>query len=244
LVAPDISFFKKEFLDKNDLVEYFDVNQPAIFFGARYASNVINNHNSYKIVLPSTPYDYPSITNYDKTIFICSDQYYLPEGVTRKSLTPRIKNYDIFKPSVLGDKIYTYTGFKNGWDLNSDLIKEIQKNIDFEIITTNHLNIQDYYEINYLKTNFYDKCFLGINLTNGNGLGTAIELGLMGRKTIFKNVIENPIQRIEFPNFLSYDNIEDIIKIISDESCKIGTFQESIDAHNVNDDWLYLDFYI
>ena len=93
---------------------------------------------------------YPNITNYDKTIFICSDKYSLPKGVIRKSLTPKIKNYDIFKPSVMGDKIYTYSGFKNGWNLYSDIIKEIQKNINFEIITTNHLNIEDYYNINYL----------------------------------------------------------------------------------------------
>lgn len=244
LVAPDISFFKNDFLSKNNLVEYFDVNQPCIFFGARYASNVINNHNSYKIILPHSPYDYPSITNYDKTIFICSDNYSLPEGVKRKSLIPEIKDYSIFKPSVMGDKIYTYSGFKNGWNLYSDTIKEIQKNINFEIITTNHLDIKDYYEINYLKTNFYDKCFCGINLSPGRGLATAIELGLMGRKTIFKNNMNNPIQRLDFPNFISYDNIQDIIKIISDESCKIGTLQDPIDAHNVGDDWLYLDFYL
>ena len=56
--------------------------------------------------------------------------------------------------------------------------------------------------------------------------------------------MNNPIQRLDFPNFISYDNIQDIIKIISDESCKIGTLQDPIDAHNVGDDWLYLDFYL
>ena len=244
LVAPHISFFKKDFLDKNNLVEYFDINQPCIFFGAAHSSNSINNHNSYKIILPATPFDYPNISNYDKTIFICSDKYLLPEGTIRKSLTPEIKDYSLFKPSFMGDKIYTYSGFKNGWNLNSDFIKEIQKNINFEIITTNHLNIKDYHEINYLKTNFYDKSFLCINLTSGNGLSTAIELGLMGRKTIFKNSTHNAIQRLDFPNFISYDNIEDIIKIIEGESYKIGTIQDPINAHNIGEDWLDLDFYL
>jgi hypothetical protein len=244
LVAPPISYFKKNFLYQNNLVEYFDINQPCIFFGASHSSNAINNHNSYKIILPATPYDYPNISNYDKTIFICSDKYLLPEGTIRKSLTPKIKDYSLFKPSVMGDKIYTYSGFKNGWNLNSDLIKEIQKNIDFEIITTDHLNIKDYHEIDYLKTNFYDKSFLCINLTQGNGLSTAIELGLMGRKTIFKNSTHNSIQRLDFPNFISYNNIDDIIKIIKEESYKIGTIQDPIDAHNIGDDWLDLDFYL
>lgn len=38
LVAPHISFFKKDFLDKNNLVEYFDINQPCI---------LINNEISF-----------------------------------------------------------------------------------------------------------------------------------------------------------------------------------------------------
>ena len=37
---------------------------------------------------------------------------------------------------------------------------------------------------------------------------------------------------------------EDIIKIISDESKKIGTIQDPIDAHNVGDEWLNLDFWL
>jgi hypothetical protein len=49
---------------------------------------------------------------------------------------------------------------------------------------------------------------------------------------------------MEFPNFITYNNIEDIIKIISDESKKIGTIQDPIDAHNVGDEWLNLDFWL
>jgi hypothetical protein len=66
----------------------------------------------------------------------------------------------------------------------------------------------------------------------------------MGRKTIFKNSTHNSIQRLDFPNFISYNNIDDIIKIIKEESYKIGTIQDPIDAHNIGDDWLDLDFYL
>lgn len=244
-MAPSLEFFKKEFLNKYNLSEYHDTSKPVLFFGCTGNLEMINNHVGYKIILPAYPSDYPKITNYDKTIFICSDNYILPSNVIRKSITPEIKDYSLFKPNILGDKIYLYSGFKNGWNHTRPLLNEIQKNINYEIITTSHLDLKDYYDIRYLKENFYDKCFLNINLTEGFGLSTVIELGLMGRKTLFKPIVKNNIQRLEFNSFINYDNLEDVINIISDESKKIGTIQNSIKEHNViGDDWLYLDFYL
>ena len=242
-VAPSLKFFKDRFLKKYDLVEYNNPNEPAIFYGASEASYFINNHKSYKIILPSTPNDIPKIDDYTNTFLICSDNYKLPDHVIRKSITPRLKNYDIFKPNKLGDKIYFYSGFKDGWNLCNNLVNEIQKKINYEIITTNHTKINDYYDIEYLKSNFYDKSFLNINLTNGHGMSTVIELGLMGRKTIFKNPYENNFQRLEFESIISYDTLDDIISIINNESKKINTIQESIDVHNVDEEWLYIDYW-
>jgi len=242
-VGRSINFFKDNFLKKYELNEYYDIQKPAIFFGARESSNLINHHQGVKIILPATPDDYPNIDNYQNTFFICSDNYNLPKGVPRKSLTPEIKDYNMFTPNILGDKIYFYSGFKNGWDKNDPLVNEIQKQIDYEIITTSHQNIKDYYNISNLKSQFYDKCFLNLNLT-GNGLSTVIELGLMGRKTIFKPSNFNNIQRIEFPNFIYYNTLEDIFEIIKNESKKIGTIQPSINAHNVGDEWLDLDYWV
>ena len=66
----------------------------------------------------------------------------------------------------------------------------------------------------------------------------------MGRKTIFKSEYKNNIQRLEFPNFIDYSSIDDIIGIIDNESQKIGTIQPSINAHNVGDEWLNLNFWL
>jgi hypothetical protein len=243
-VAPSIKFFRNNFLSTNNLVDYYDDTEPAVFFGCGESSSIIRKHKGYKILLPCRPNDYPLITNYDKSLFICSDNYNLPENVIRKNITPRIKDYNDFKPVELGDKIYFYSGFKNGNNLVTEKINEIQKNINYEIITTNHNYLNDYYNIKDLKKDYYDKCFLNLNLTNGSGLATVIELGLMGRKTIFKNSHVNNIQRMDFPNFIDYNNIEDIIHIINEESKKIGTIQPQIDAHNVGEEWLDLDFWL
>lgn len=243
-VAPSIRFFKEGFLSHNNLIDYYDLDQPAIFFGAKESTHLINKHRGYKIILPCTPTDYPNIVDFNKTMFICSENYILPKNVIRKNITPKIKNYDIFEPNTLGDRIYFYSGFKNGWNKNHNLINEIQKKISFEIITTNHQHLNNYYDIQHLKSTYYDKCFLNINLSMGHGLSTTIELGLMGRKTIFNNTNKNNIQRIEFPNFITYGDFDSIIDIINNESKKIGTLQSAIDAHNIGDEWLNLNFWL
>lgn len=243
-VGDSIKFFKDGFLDKYNLTEYHDPYQPAIFFGGIECSSLLPNHKSWKIILPSHPKDFPIIKDYTKTIFICSDNYTLPDNVIRKSLTPSIKDYSMFKPNILGDKIYFYSGFCNGWNLTSPFLKDIQSRIGFEIITTQHSNLKDYYSMDYLKSNFYDNSFLNLNFS-GHGLASVIELGLMGRKTIFNPKVNNNIQRLEFTNnFINYENVEDIISIINIESEKIGTIQPSIDAHNIDDEWLDLDFWL
>lgn len=238
LVAPTLGFFKKGFLECNNLVDYYNENEPAIFFGARDSSNIINNHKSYKIIYPAYPHDYPLLDNYDNTFFICPNLYNLPDGVIRKDISPKTKNYDLFQPSIMGDKIYTYSGFKDGWNHRYDIVKEIQKKINFEIITTEHSVINDYYDIQFLKTNYYDKCFLNLNFSNGHGMTTIKEFGFMGRKTIMN---EN---YYKFPCVVGYKDIDDIINIINEESKKIGTIQPSINSHNVDDDWLDIDFWI
>jgi predicted O-methyltransferase YrrM len=241
----EINFFKENLIKRYNLLEYNDIEKPTLFFGLRDQGSLIDNHKGLKFLLPSSPKDIPKIKNYENTFFICSDDYELPQNVKRKSLTPQIKNYTTFIPTPLGNKVYLYSGFQNGWNLkNINLIDEIQKRIDYEIITTSHFNLTDYYDIDYLKTNYYDESFINLNLTDFHGLSTVIEMGLMGRKTIIKNSNINTIQRIDFPNFIYYETIDDIVKIINEESKKIGTIQPSINAHNVGDEWLNLSFWI
>ena len=190
------------------------------------------------MLLPCRPEDRPVVDNYDNTFFVCSDNYCLPKNAIRKSLTPSFFDYSLFKPTMLGDKIYIYR-----MD-NYELMQNIQQKINFEIITTGLVGGSKFYDLKYLKENFYDKSFLNLNLSRGTGLGTAIELGLMGRKTIFKPTMQNNIQRLELPIFIHYNTIDDIIEIINQESKKIGTIQPAIQSHNVGKEWLHLNFWI
>jgi hypothetical protein len=245
LVAQQISFFKENFLNRWDLQEYYDPNEPCIFFGGRELSKYIQDHNSIKIVIPATPNDIPnfSIVTNRKDLFIISPlKDTIPFEVPCKDILIQIKDYSLFQPNILGDKIYFYSGFKNGYDeynKHKQVITQIENQTGYEVITTAHPNLNNFFDVNYLKTNFYDKSFLNLNLSkDGNHLTTAIELGMMGRKTIMKKNYQN------FSFMIDYVDIENIISIIKEESKKIGTIQPKIDAHSVGAEWLDLNYWL
>jgi hypothetical protein len=264
LVGPSIKFFKPKFLSRWGLVDYYDVNKPCVFFEGWAQSEVIQRHNSYKIVIPASPKDFPDfnvVTNRKKLFIVSSSRQpaegscpiggptpIIPDDVGVKDVTMELKDYSLFKPNVLGDKIYIYSGFTNGWSLNdfiphngvhlgSDKVIDLQARIDFEIITTSHQHLGDYHDINFLKENFYDKCFLNLNLSKGHGMTTVREMGLMGRMTIMNK------DHYDYPSVLNYSSEEEIIYLINQESKKIGTVQPSMDCHNVGDEWLDTDFW-
>jgi hypothetical protein len=116
-------------------------------------------------------------------------------------------------------------------------VSEIQKNIDYEIVFGGlGVEVSTYINIESLKEQYYDKCFLNLNLSENHGFVTVRELGLMGRKTIMNTTYD-------FPSIMRYDNIDHIIQLINQESKKIGTIQDSINPHCQDDDWLFLDFW-
>ena len=262
-IGPSVTFFKKNFLTRWNLTEYHDINKPCVFLEGGKSSTLIQKHNSYKIIIPVHPFDLPNaniVTNYEK-VFIISPplprqytQIYYPVELKTKNIIVELKDYSLFKPNILGDKIYSYTGhegrdstsggWKHPWRI--DKLQAIQKKINFEIITTDHARIEDYHDINFLKENFYDKCFLNLNFSiraphspyGPHGMSTVIEMGLMGRKTIMNE------DYYKFPSILGHSNDSHIVDLINQESKKIGTVQPSMNAHTVVDDeWLDTDFW-
>jgi hypothetical protein len=246
LTCPSISFFEKKFQEKWNLRRYFDENEPLFFFGFRGLENVFEKHRGYKLILPSTPNDLPdfrNINNIEKTILIteCSlpKDYYLPENVIHKIEVLEIKDYSPFKPIILGDKIYYYSGFSNGWTPNPKTkIDYIQSKVDYEIITTQHVNKSDMYDIESLIKNYYNKCFLNLNFSKGHGMTTTREFSLMGVKTL---TFENPYP---YKSIIKCRDFDEVIENIKNESKKIGTIQPCINPHTVGSEWLELDYWL
>ena len=74
-VLPHFHFFKKDFLSRWGLKDYYDPNIPCVFFGARDQSELIQNHQSYKIIIAANPTDFPNwdiVTNTENLFIVNS----------------------------------------------------------------------------------------------------------------------------------------------------------------------------
>lgn len=246
-----VSFFKNNFIERWKLSDYSDINKPLFFFGFVGTENIFENHRSWKVIFPSEPNDLPDFTvlkNVKNTVLLVDsklpENFYLPDEVIVKNIVLEIKDYSKFKPTILGDKIYYYSGFTH-WSPNpKNFIKDVQSKINYEIITTEHSSLSDYYNIDYLIESFYNKCFVSINFSHefighSSGMTTCRELGLMGRKTITGY---NPYS---YPCLIktSY-SVESVVESINAESKKINTLQNSINAHNYSIEYLDVDYMI
>jgi hypothetical protein len=222
--ANAVVFFKENFIKRWNLTDYNNINEPCLFFGVYDDNdiNIIKKHKGFKIVW---------FTNYDKNnlekklIGISDLVINYTEGVREydklkyKKTNIAIKDFSLFKPAPLGDKIYCYIGKghtnnKHGFPI----AEKIKKMVDFEVIygKLGH-------NIDYIIENYYKKSFININITESrrSGLTTLTEMGFMGRYSISNSLDE-------FPCILRYNNIEDIVNIINKETLKIGTTPKSL----------------
>jgi len=233
--ANSANFFKKNLFERWDFEEYNNPYQPCFFFGANSQIDLINNHKGLKIVYFIDPHDctFSNQILYSDNLFFINSPFLKNTGnVKVKNIEIEIKNYQMFQPNRFGNKIYTYIGWEYRVnEFNLDLIKQIGKHVNYEVIFGIQSSLNDYIDISQVKREYYDNCFVNLNLSNGTGMTTVRELGLMGRKTIMNT-------GYNFPSIIKYKDFDDIIRLINQESKKIGTLNEKIDCHNVGDEWL------
>jgi len=225
-------FFHNIMKKKFNLKEYSNnINSPTAFFGL-YNINDLNKllkHKSRKILIPGGS-DINRYTIFSQNIHLIKEQKikiycqskYLYENVIKiypKQYTFLIPlaatdiNHFYEPDNIKGDTIYIYTCEQNntaieiyGKNIYTNIIKQLKHK--FKFILATHKTSTD------VKNEIYKKCFVGLRLTTYDGLGaTNIELGLMGIKCIANNIS---------PNCLKWNNENDIIKHIENESYNIG----------------------
>jgi hypothetical protein len=241
-VSNNVIFFAKDLMKKWELNSYNNVNEPCLFFGVYDESdvNIIKNHKGFKLVW-FTNSDSKDLINklvsVDNLVINYTEGLNLPKGIKFKKTSIAIKDFSNFTPTTLGDKIYCYignghTGNKHGFPI----VKEIEKLVDFEIIYGKIGR-----DLECVKQDYYNNCFININITETgrSGLTTLTEMGFMGRYSI-SNTLDN------FPCVIRYKNTEEIVKIINEESKKIGTIQPSLlDNHfYTSEEWKNVDFWL
>jgi hypothetical protein len=220
--------------------DYYDVNKPCFFWGIIGEEHKINAHKGLKVVAGITPLDCTyakRLVNSDNLYFW--DDVHLDAGpeYKRKNVRPEIKDYSMFQPNLLGDKIYAYMRDPHEFKLST--LQRIQKRINYEFIFTNLPNyeVQYYIPIEKMKELYYDKCFLNVNLSGRVGFTTIIELAHMGRKTICNTPYTY------FNSLISFKDEDDIVRIINEESRKIGTIQPAMNCHTTGEEWIRIDFW-
>lgn len=221
--------------------DYYDVNKPCFFWGIIGEENKINAHKGLKIVAGITPLDCMQashLTN-SENLYLWDD-IHLNVGFDykKKAVRPEIKDYSLFQPNPLGDKIYAYMRDPHEFKLST--LQRIQKKIDYEFVCTNlpSYEVHNYLPIEKMKELYYDKCFLNVNLSGRVGFTTITELAFMGRKTICNT---------GYPHFIStikYKDEDDIIRIINEEAKKIGTIQPSMSCHTIGEEWISVKFWL
>lgn len=245
------TYFGDGFRKKWNLKKYHDKNSPCVFVGLYRPKDIQTflNHNSYRILnwgggdmLPKQLNLVSNLINDGRTFTHAYPGFFSnllkKHKIKHKKIYISYKSYSCFEPNVLGDKIYIYKGIHGDkseyykWDkIINPLIDSFGEK---SIIYTDHTSIDD------LKKNYYDKSFVYVKPNERGGCTTMFELGHMGRKTI-------GIGHEGLPNFIKYNDIDDMIKKIELEKINIGKIMEDVSEKTkkifTNEEWLNLNFW-
>lgn len=244
-----VEHFKKGFIDRWKLKDYTDLKQPCIFVGIYDDEDFksIQQHKGIKILLPTGTLDFKKNQEYIDTLLAYKDIFFIKDWWTKyprkanvKNINIPIKDYSLFKPNELGDKVYCYLGTEgNKVRYGFELVEKIKQETSFDIL----YGFRDFGKdlpIEKLQRECYDKCFVNLNLSlSGVGGFTSVnELAYMGRKSITTSN-----KREKF--LINFKKEESIKRLIDRESRKIGTIQPSlIEDYFVGDEWLDINFWI
>jgi hypothetical protein len=233
-----VKFFEEGFCERWGVTTYRDLTAPCFFAGVYNMNDVkvINNHKGFKLIW--NPGRVREIFNH-----ISPQNVIVMEGwVDCSSINKRfkvkqscieIKDFSMFTPNPLGNKIYCYLGNSRLKEvMGYSFIESIRKKVLFEVI----YGYQGH-NIQYVKERYYDNCFVNIKPSITGGFTTAQELAFMGRKTL-SNAFA--------PFCTSYKSITEVIEFIQEESKKIGTIQPSCmgDFINMDEEWKQLNTWI
>ena len=239
----------KYFLDDNKLQNYNNKNAPAIFFGmySGLCFKTLRDHKGLAIVIwrgtdtlkknrlkSVIGLKNPNIKHVAISKFIIDDlkKYKLSYKFIP---IPGVKINDI-PVENLGNEIYAYISPKRFNFYGGHIINQIKDKIPFKININNSCDTYIREEL----MEVYKKSFIGLRLTEHDGIANqVVELGLMGRRCIHNG---------NHPNAVPWNSVEGIIKIIKNESLKIGQKDTVLATKvkeyiNVDKQWLQTDYW-
>lgn len=246
--SPRVSHFEEGFKERWNLRPYDNPDDPCVFVGIYDEEDIvaIKKHKGYKVLLPTGTLDLNKNQEYINDLFNDKKMFFIkcwwasyPASKRVKSIKVPIKDYSLFEPNPLGDKVYCYLGVsRNKHEYGYELAEWLKKQIPYEIIY-GYRDPEIDLPIEKLKEQYYDKTFVNLNLSTSKvgGFTSVNELAFMGRKSITTST-----RREKF--LINFRKKESIIKIIEKESSKIGTIQPNLmEGHFIGDEWLDINFW-
>ena len=232
-VSRGVRFFKKKFLLKYNLSNYSDKaddREPLVMFGLYYPEDY-SLYRRYKgeVIVVWCGNDARSKLNRRTAALVKSrTARHIAMG---KFISNSLRKFGIVNhilpvcPTILkkcpvprGDKLYFYGG-SNPKFYGDKYLPEIKKRTGLEIIKTDSAT----YTSDELQK-IYAQCFLGLRLTTHDGLpNTVVELGLMGRRSIYNGGT---------PHSIPWTGIDDICESIMKEYN-----ERKEDNTKIADDW-------
>jgi len=237
-----VSLFKNNFNSLWKLRDYNNIYEPCIFAGIYNKQDIekIKKHKGFKVVwiCGSDIKNINEIVNEDVIFRVSKTENLIQlrnaanKKIKIKEARFHLRDYSIFKPSKLGNKIYCYIGnTKKKEKYRYDVVKEIEKLVNYDIM----FGIQGR-DIEHIIKNYYNNCFVNIRLNPFAGGSTTKELAYMGRYTI---------SNVNGSMYINYKNIHDIVNIINKEAEKIGTVQPSLvdESIHLGEEWKNINFW-
>lgn len=266
-VSKTITFFKKDLLTRYNFKDYHDPRKPAFFYGVYTKTDIfaLDNHKGMKIIIWSGS----DINNYKteeyiknikklKNVHYISNSKYISNSMDSFNILYKqlpICGVDTlrFKAIKKGHCVYIYTSATKPSTYGKQIYEQLISRLpQFKfLIAANKLSVDtakdrgiEGVQVQYFNKknmlNVYRKCFIGLRLTEHDGISyTVVEMGLCGIKCI-----HNGYQ----PNAMGYNNIDDIVKSIITESKKIGKIDHEVSRKtrnwlNINPNWKKTNFY-
>ena len=264
-ISPSHYHFVDEFLDRWNLRPYDNPEEPAVFWGlypdwddetqsekdTSTDIDVFNNHRGLKVLLcGGREYKSEVFDKIDNYNLICVDKWEsdISSKMGLKHIWLKIPYFDFnkYKLTPLGDKIYShiplreierqYIAHDGRLVTKFEEIFQYEKLIDWfgedmfcfpkEWVSREEL------------IKYYTKSFVNIKPHKIRGANTAWMLGCMGRNTITTNTEQ-------VPSYLHYDSVDELKRLVDEESKKIGTIQENKlwNYFHQSDDWLHEEYW-
>lgn|SRR4030067_1437251 len=240
-ISSGVINFKKYYLEKYNLVEGNNFDEPIVLFGMynmedyRYylshrAPMVVVWCGTDGLMLKENMVEMLKckiVKHIAKSKFISNDlsRY----GIDHLILPVSWQTLEI-NPISRGEKIFHYSSGQNNF-YGDAYLPEIRSKTGCEIIET---TINTYTKDMLKKV--YGDCFIGLRLTKHDGIpNTVIELGMMGRRCIYNG---------DIPNAIPWLNIDDICENVKKEYCRRNeddiqkVAEETAKYIDIGDGWL------